>query len=173
MNLIKRHILFILFLLVGIGCKQVVNQIPASPWSVLRIVSEEDTYITINNDDDTSMVNIYHRGSFFAPLPKNAKVKVDTFKVYFNKAEKDTLCSLVKELIQHPAKTNKFCTEYVGNLDLIIVYGEQFTQQGEYSSVCDWTILSDKTKHLHDLLRRRMKNIYLGEGGAAISHVSN
>jgi hypothetical protein len=156
--------LLTLFLLIGIGCKQAVNQIVANPWSVLRIISEEDTQITINNDDDTSMVNVYHRGSFFAPLPKGTKVKVDTFKVYFTKTEKDTIFSLVEDLILHPAKTNKFCTEYVGSLDLIIVYGEQFKQRGEYSSVCDWNILSDKTKRLHDILRRRIKSIYLGEG---------
>jgi hypothetical protein len=169
----KNISLLVLFLLVATACKQVVNQTAANPWSTLAILSEENTQIIINNNDDTSMVNVYHRGSFFAPLPKNAKVKVDTFKVYFTKAEKDTLFSLVKDLILHPAKTNKFCTEYIGSLNLVIVYGEQFKQRGEYSSVCDWNVLSDKTKQLHDILRRRIKNVYLGEGGAATSHVSN
>jgi|GEM_PF-2285608 len=169
----KCIIFFALFLLALIGCKQVVDKVSENPWSVLRIISEEDTQITINNDDDTSMVNVYHRGSFFAPLPKNKKIKIDTFKAYFTKAEKDTIFSLVKDLIQQPAKTSKFCTDYVGSLDLMIVYGEQFKQRGEYSSVCDWNVLSDKTKQLHDILRRRIKNVYLGEGGAATSHVSN
>jgi hypothetical protein len=159
----KCIILLVLFLSVSVGCKQVVDQRVVNPWSVLRIISEEDTQITINNNEDTSMVNVYHRGSFFAPLPKNTKVKIDTFKAYFTKAEKDTIFSLVEDLIQHPAKTNKFCTDYVGSLDLVIVYGEQFKQRGEYSSVCDWNTLSAKTIQLHGILKRKMKKIYLGE----------
>ena len=175
-NLVKYtcFFVFVCLLTVNGGCIHHEHKdVELAAWSSLTIVSEEDTQITINNDGDTSMVNVYHRGSFFAPLPKNTKVKVNTFKVYFTKAEKDTLFSLVKDLIEHPAKTSNFCTEYVGSLGLMIVYGEQFKQRGEYSSVCDWTILSDKTKHLHDVLRRRIKSIYLGEGEAATSHVSN
>ncbi len=108
------------------------------------------------------MVNFYHRGSFFAPLPKDTKMKIDTIKVFFTEAEKDTIYSLVNDLIIHPIETKKHCTEFIGHIELNVNYGS-FEQSGEYSSICDWTTLSDKTKHLHNILKRRVKKIYLGE----------
>jgi hypothetical protein len=147
----------------SIGCKQPDKKIDSNPWRKLILISEEDTRITINNDNDTSIINVFHSGSFFSPLPKNAKVKVDTLKAYFTMAEKDTLFSLAKDLIIHPAKTDKFCTEYVGSLKLVIDYGEQVQQVAVYSSVCNWNLLSDKTMKLHNMLKKRIKGVYLGE----------
>src|SRR6185437_616879 len=140
-------LLFLSVLMVNIGCKQKTHSLTPLAWSTITIVSEYSTVITINNENDTSMVDIAHTGSFFSPLPKNTKVKVDTIKAYFTVAEKDTLFSLVKQLITEPVNTNKFCTEYVGSLELIIDYGRQFKQIGMYSSVCNWNVLSDTTKH--------------------------
>jgi len=145
------------------GCKQQVKRVDAWSWSKLDIISEEDTQITINNDDDTSVIRVFHRGSFFSPLPKNKKIKVDTIKVFFTRAEKGTIFSLVNDLILYPASTSKFCTDYVGDLQLVIDYGNQFKQIGVYASVCNWNLLSDKTRRLHNILRRKIKKLYLGE----------
>lgn len=83
-------------------------------------------------------------------------------KAYFTIAEKDTIFLLAKALILNPAKTPKKCTEFVGHLELDVDYG-QFRQYCEYTSVCNWNMLSDTTKHLHDILKRKIKNVYLGE----------
>jgi len=160
----KRVILWSLSVLVlSSACKQPADLVSSQPWSELTIFSEHDTQIAIYNNTDTSVVKVYHNGSFFSPLPKGEKVKVDTIKVFFTKTEKDTIFSLVNDLILHPAQTKMFCTEYVGSLDLMVNYGNQFRQTAKYSSVCNWTTLSDKTRRLHDILRSRIKKIYLGE----------
>ncbi len=150
-------------LVLSMGCKQHIEEEASQSWSNLTIFSERDTRITMGNDADSSVVTVYHRGSFFAPLPKGEKMKVDTIKAFFTRAEKDTIFSLVHNLITHPAKTKGFCTEFVGSLELLIDYGNQFKQIAKYSSVCNWNSLSDKTMRLHDILRSKIKKIYLGE----------
>jgi len=130
-----------------------------STWSALVIVAEGDQQIEINNfDNDSSRVFIYHHGSFFAPVPKN-KWCTDTLVARFTKAEKDTLVYLAKDLIINHVTATNFCTEYVGSLRLTIRY-KQFTLNGEYSSVCNWTTLSDKTLKLYKILKRRIKVVY-------------
>ncbi|MES2107131.1 MAG: hypothetical protein V4577_00190 [Bacteroidota bacterium] len=153
----------LLIMVTGLSCKPAVKRDVSGLWERLLIISEHDVQIHISNDNDTSVVNVYHSGSFFQPLPKNAKVKIDTLKVFFSKVEKDTIFSLVQDLITNPAHSKNFCTEFIGSLDLRVSYGEQFIQSAKYSSVCDWNTLSDKTKRLHDILRSRIKNVYLGE----------
>jgi len=153
----------LLIMVTVLSCKPAVKRGSSTLWDRLLIISEHDVQIHISNDNGTSMVNVYHSGSFFQPLPKNAKVKIDTLKVFFTEAEKDTIFSLVQDLITNPARSKNFCTEFVGSLDLRVSYGKQFIQSAKYSSVCDWNTLSDKTKRLHDMLRSRIKNVYLGE----------
>ena len=132
-----------------------------SAWSALSITLEYDEQIEINNyNEDTSKVYIHHVGSFFAPVPKN-KWHTDTLKAYFTKAEKDTLVYLAKDLIINRAKAKGACTDYVGYLRLNIRYN-QFTLNGEYTSVCDWSVLSDKTMQLYKILKRHIKNVYTG-----------
>lgn len=153
----------LLIIVFNSGCVQSIEGTASGSWSSMMIVSESNTQINIYNDEDSSVVNVYHSGSFFAPLPKGEKVKIDTIKIFFTKAERDTIFSLVNDLIVHPAKPKEFCTEYIGGLGLTVNYGNQFKKAATYSSVCNWNTLSDKTKQLHDILRRRIKNIYLGE----------
>lgn len=163
-------------MLMTIGCQlhNTYEDFPVSPgpWDSLTIRSEENTVISINNDDDTSTVKVYHAGTIFSPPPPG-KIKVDTLKVYFTKAEKDTLFSLSKTIISTPIdKRFSRCTDFVGDLEITINYGP-FKQTGEYTGVCNWNKLSEKTMQLHDILRRKIKHIYLGEGDAAISHVGD
>ncbi len=132
-------------------------------WNTLTVISEGSTIVKINNDNDSAFVNVFHRGSLFSPLPKKSEVKIDTIKTTFSKSEKDSLVLLAKEIISNPVIVKVSCTEYIGHLELIINYGA-FEQKGEYSSVCDWTKVSDKTLKLHEILKRRIKGVYLGEG---------
>ena len=131
-------------------------------WQRIEIWSERDTKIALINNDDSTMVNIYHGGSFFAPLSKGAKVKIDTIKVLFTVAEKDSIYKTVKDLIGHPPTPKGRCTEFIGRLDLMIDY-DQYQQSVDYQSVCNWNKLSMQTIHLHDMLKKKLKNIYLGE----------
>jgi hypothetical protein len=155
----KCIVLFALFLLVGIGCKQVVKQTPINPWSRLTITSEDYQVITINNTEDTSIIKSYDGGGFFTGYHK---VKVDSLRQYFTMAEKDSLYQLSKDIISNPINPKRFCTDFVGDLKLVIDYGSfkspgSFRQSAEYSGVCNWDTLSDKTIQLHRILQRKIK----------------
>ena len=125
-------------------------------WQALTITDDHRIVITIKNDNDSSTVKIYHTGSIFTPRP--SKIIVDTLKVWFTKSEKDTLAYLTKDIILHPVGKTGFCTEFVGSIAMKIYYG-QFKLSGEYNSVCDWTLLSDQTKQLNNILQRQMKKL--------------
>jgi hypothetical protein len=172
-----KYILLLFFaclILVNNSCnfkeKEDIKQISDDSWSTLTIVSEHRTVITFVNNNDTSIVKIHHIGSIFTPRPK--KIIIDTIKAYFTKAEKDTLFNLAKEIVSHPVVNTRHCTDFVGDLDIFINYGD-VRQQINYAGVCDWNTLSDRTMQLHNLLRKRIKNVFLGEGGSATSHVEN
>jgi len=160
--------------LVNIGCNLKDKDDNGKPfddsWSTLTIASEHRVVIKIVNDSDTTIIETYNIGSVFTARPK--KVVIDTVKAYFNKAEKDTIFRLAKEIVAHPVINGRHCTDFVGDLDIFINYGD-VRQQINYSGICDWNILSDNTLKLHNLLRRKIENVFLGEGGAATSHVEN
>jgi len=154
------------------GCNQQENKDKGkdkASWSTLSIESEESIEVKINNNDDTSIVIVYHSGSFFSPRPqKPQKIKIDTTKIYFTPAEKDSIANLSKELISNPVKSKGGCTDFVGDLQIALYYGVykdpgSVRQSIEYSGVCNWNTLSANTIKLHSILKRKMKNIYLGE----------
>ena len=148
----------VLLLLMGMGClskkDRDVNKM-GDDWNALTIVSENSTVITINNYNDTTLVKMISGGGFFMPKPE--KIKIDSLKVYFTKAEKDSVFYLVKNIIQQPVTSKRRCTDFVGELKLVIDYGSA-RQQINYTGVCDWSLLSDDTKQLHEILKRKMKD---------------
>lgn len=127
-------------------------------WSRLTIVSEHRIMVKIYNNNDTSIVETHHIGSIFTGRPK--VVKIDTSKIYFTKAEKDTLFNLSQQIISYPVLHNRHCNDFVGDLDVIIRYYSDTMQQIDYSGVCDWSLLSDDTKQLHEILKRKMKDVF-------------
>jgi hypothetical protein len=133
------------------------NSLTAYTWNTLTIVSEKNEVITINNYNDTSTIKYYDKGSFFTGWHK---VKIDSMKTYFSMAEKDTLYKLAKDIIANPINKKRYpyCTEFVGNLKLVIDYNNgSFRQSGEYNNVCRWDTLSPKTVQLNKILQRRIK----------------
>lgn len=158
-------------MLIAIGCnlkdKADPTKMSDDSWSTLTIVSEHRVVIKIVNDSDTTIIETHNRGSIFTAKPK--KVMTDTVKAYFTKTEKDTIFNLAKEIVSRPVISSRHCTDFVGDLDVFINYGD-VRQSINYSGICDWNTLSDKTLKLHNLLRRKIKDVFLGEGGVATSH---
>jgi len=144
-----------------IGCKpKPVQQQQASEWTALTIQSEDNAEIIVYPDSDTVTVHVYHTASFFSP-PK--KVTVDTLRIVFPKAERDSIFYLVKDIITAPPPVSGHCTEFIGDLRVKIYYGETLNQGVDYSGVCNWNRLSLKTMQLHNILKRRIKKVFLGE----------
>ena len=151
-------------ILIAIGCnlkdKGNTAKMFDDSWSTLTIVSEHSVVIKIVNDSDTTIIETHNRGSIFTAKPK--KVIIDTAKAYFTKAEKDTIFNLAREIVSHPVTNSRYCTDFVGDLDIFISYGD-VRQSINYSGICDWNTLSEKSLKLHNLLRRIAKNVFLGE----------
>ena len=148
--------LILCWLIINLGCdfrkeKKIIGA--KSDWSTLTVVSEETTVITINNYEDTSIIKFYDRGGFFTGWHK---LKIDSMKARFTTAEKDSLFRLAKDIILNPPKPKRFCTEFIGDLKLVIEY-KSFKQSIEYTSVCDWDSLSNQTVLLSKILNRRIK----------------
>ncbi|MDN3585027.1 hypothetical protein [Mucilaginibacter flavus] len=141
-----------------IGNKQSTSSTAGLIWSKLTILTERSTKVNITNDRDSAVVILYNTGSFFNPHSKDAYI--DTLSTFFTSSEKDSLASLARDLIVNPAKIKGFCTEFVGDLQLSLYYGEQFNLSCHYSSVCNWSELSDKTKLFNNILQRRLKPLY-------------
>ena len=145
---------------------------PSTPWTAITITSEEQTEIVLFPDNDTATVKIYDSGAFdFFAQPK--KHKVDTLKVIFNIDERRRIFNLARDIVSAPPVIIHHCTDYVGDLNINIYYGEECMQTIKFSGVCNWNVLSDKTMELHDILKSHMKNFFLGEGDANRSHVGN
>jgi hypothetical protein len=155
----KYFSLFILvtFFIIG-GCNHPANQSVSNSWSTLIITSEHREVIRINNDDDTTIVKYNDFGSFFTGYHK---VKVDSLKTYFTRAEKDSLFRLSQEIIANPVKPKRGCTEFIGDIELVIDYGTYgdpgaCRQSIEYNGVCEWDTLSEKAMRLSKILYKKI-----------------
>ncbi|MCR8556050.1 hypothetical protein KXD93_00265 [Mucilaginibacter sp. BJC16-A38] len=148
--------LAICLFIVNSGCDSGRKQ-KSRDWNSLTVISEDHTVITINNFDDTSLVKFYDNGGFFTG---RHKLKIDSSKAYFTMKEKDSLFNLASDIISNPVQPRASCTDFVGDLKLIIDYGKLpgiFRQSVEYSGVCNWDTLSLQTSHLHQILKRKIK----------------
>ncbi|MDN3549239.1 hypothetical protein [Mucilaginibacter aquaedulcis] len=136
--------------------KKQIDVSGADEWQSIYITDDNRVVTGIQNNNDSSIVKVYHRGSIFTTRPN--KIIIDTLKTWFSRSEKDSLAYLAKSIILNPVKTKSFCTEFVGTVKIEISYG-QFKQSGGYTSVCDWPSLSNQTKQLNNILQRKMKKL--------------
>jgi hypothetical protein len=136
-------------------------------WTKMIIVSEDDISIQFDKDNDTARVITYH---ILAPLMKDGKrIKPDTTAVVFNHADIDSLSNVANAIVLNPPDTKAGCTDFVGDLSIRLFYGGYkepgyYLRSVEYSGVCNWNRLSDKTQQLHDILKKNIHKVYLGEG---------
>jgi len=115
-----------------------------------------DNYQVINinrGNSDSVTVTTYFKGTFFQPVKK---VRVTRKQFFFTKAEKDSIYDLAENIVTYPIVPKHRCTDFAGNLELVISYGDQITHSCKYSSVCDWATLSDKTLKMNALLKRKI-----------------
>jgi len=152
-----------LLLMVLFGChsntKKNTSRIIDTNWSTLSITSENEIQIIINKNEDTSLVIDRNVGSFFTGFHK---AKIDTLKTCFTITEKDSLFRLSDEIITVPVRHKAACTDFVGDLNVTIYYGSykspgSYSRSIDYSGVCKWDTLSNKTMALREILQRRIK----------------
>jgi len=136
-------------------------------WTKMIIVSEDNISIQFDKGNDTARVIYYH---ILSPLMKNGKrIKLDTAAVVFNHADIDSLSNVANAIMLNPPVAKVGCTDFVGDLSIRLFYGGykepgSYLRSVEYSGVCNWNRLSDKTQQLRDILEKNMRKFYLGKG---------
>lgn len=85
--------------------------------------------------------------------------RISSFKI--TNSEKDSLLIWTKGLLE-PAVPVMHCTDYAGHLTVRINYGHydsRTIKTSEYSSICDWNIISPEAKSIYNFLKRKKVDI--------------
>lgn len=84
------------------------------------------------------------------------KEEIISKKIAFTKSEKDSLVKYIYNSATKPKFTNAFATDFAGTVQLI--YSTGTTRLiCEYHSVGDWSIVSDETRKIYELISRKVK----------------
>ena len=131
-----KKILICLLIVVLFSCKKDNNKLKEYSWE----------YICITYDNSYSYLFDKHNDEIF-----DISDSIKTIKS-INKNEKDSLYKWVQSIVEKPPYTDNLCTDYVGNIKIIITRDERIKQTTEIKSVCDWSQLSNETKNLKAFL---------------------
>ncbi len=77
-------------------------------------------------------------------------------RIYLEPTSKDTIHSLVMDMITKPVFTNQSASCYVGNIR-ICVQSDNTELCCRYSSVGDWTTVSENTRKLYTILSSKTR----------------
>ncbi|KFF24137.1 hypothetical protein [Chryseobacterium vrystaatense] len=133
---------------------------PYRNWGTLEIKTRYQT-LTISKFSDSA--EYYYitdsKGefkTFTEPKYQAENDKQEKKKIFFTKAEKDSLSKYIYESVTQPKFTNVLATDYVGNVVLKLDTGNM-NLVCEYYSVGDWTTVSENTKKIYDLISKKIK----------------
>ena len=118
-------------------------------------------YVKIYNNGDSGHFEIRRT---YMDEKGNWTKKADPKKESFilSKTEKDSIFKWTRSLVMEPASPIHRCTDYAGHLLITIDYGTIWSrkrQSCEYSSVCDWYLVSEETKAMRTLLKTKIKSL--------------
>lgn len=148
----------IILLIFIISCSEKVENISDKNfyqnWENLEIKTDRQTITISKLSDSVEYENIIYTKSFYEIPPQYKIQKVQKYKIYLTNAEKDSLAKYIYESVTDPKFTNKFATEYVGNVKL------KFSKENmdlicEYKSVGDWTEVSENTRKIYKLIKAK------------------
>lgn len=114
----------------------------------IYIFSDSDTMVSTTWQYKDSLV----RPGEYRHIPINRRQE----RIYIEAANKDTIHSLIIEMITKPQFTDKSVTDYAGNMRACVQSANTELCCG-YSSVGNWTSVSANTKKLYTILSRNTK----------------
>ena len=77
-------------------------------------------------------------------------------KIVFTKSEKDSLVKYIYNSVTNPKFSNVLATDYAGTVQLTLSTGTT-KLVCEYHSVGDWSIVSDNTRKIYELLSKKVR----------------
>ncbi len=123
-------------------------------WKTLEIKTRYQTLTIFNSADSADYENVTYDDGIYDIPPKYDNKKVENRKIYFSETEKDSLAKFIYSSVTTPKFTNKFVTDYVGNVKL------KFSKINmslvcEYQSVGNWNEVSENTKKIYDIIQSK------------------
>jgi len=155
-------ILLLIILIIILSCKQKQNEKIGenihNNWEEIEVKTRTEK-ITISKFSDSADYVQDLNNIAFQILPENGKLveeKVIKKKIIFTKSEKDSLAKYIYQSVTNPTFTNILATDYAGSVKL--KYDTGTTKLiCEYNSVGDWSIVSNETMKIYELLNKKIK----------------
>lgn len=121
-------------------------------WENLEIKTDRQTITISKLSDSMNYENVIYTKEYYDIPPQYKIEKVQKYKIYITKAEKDSLAKYIYESVTNPKFTNVLATDYVGNVKLM--FGkENMNLVCEYKSVGNWTEVSQNTRKIYELIK--------------------
>jgi hypothetical protein len=132
-------------------------EIQEAKWDKITIETDRQI-ISIYSDRDTIISSTWVYKDSFVTSTENWKTPInrEQRKVYLESINKDSIHSLVVDIITEPVFTDQSATCYAGNIRICVQLGNT-ELCCRYSSVGNWTTVSAKTRKLYDILKRKIE----------------
>lgn len=156
------RIIILIFSSSIMSCKQkqnekIINNTPNN-WEEIEVNTRTEK-LKISKFSDSAEYENNPNNITFKILPEDGKIieeKIIRKKIYFSKSEKDSLAKYVYESVTNPKFTDVFATELAGSV--IFIYDTGKTKLiCENESVGDWSILSESTKKIYELISKKVE----------------
>ncbi len=156
--------LFFIFpvILVFVSCKdgkkegvEIVNKAPY--WNKISLKSDLQS-IKIFFEFDSLISTSWQLKDSLSEQGERYRIRTEIKQevIYLDPKCKDSLYLLVKDLISNPVYTDQSATCYVGSLNACI-QSQNTEICCNYSSVGNWTTISESTKKIYQILSRKIK----------------
>ena len=156
--------LFLIFpvLLIFVSCNdvkkedaEILNKAPN--WNVITLKSDLQS-IKIHFEYDSLISTSWRLKDSLSEQGERYRFRTEIKQevIYLDPKCKDSLYLLVKDLISNPVYTDQSATCYVGSLNACI-QSQNTEICCNYSSVGNWTTISESTKKIYQILSRKIK----------------
>lgn len=125
-------------------------------WEKFSITTKFQKIVIENHFDSIYFEKRIYKPGFGEAPPKYELEKIERGIVNLTKQEKDSLIYHIHNTINNPTFTDVFATDYVGNV-LFTMERHNMKLMCQYNSVGDWTIISDDTKKIHEILNKKIE----------------
>jgi hypothetical protein len=156
----RPYIILAVVFLTLIACRdKEVNSTGSTFWESIYMNLDGNQELTIFNYEDSAVFRKWTDSLVVLADDKEDWMRTSERTVAFKitTVEKDSLFHWTSNLMK-PAAPIMRCTDYAGHLVVKINYGRydsRTVKSCEYSSICDWNVVSADTKSIYEFLKTK------------------
>jgi hypothetical protein len=144
----------------SIGCKNFTrndNNLDFNYWNWV-VISPENHNINIFYDSDTASIVTWDLKDTVNKQQEQVQIKTNFNRKKFvlSKKERETIFLCTYKLTKDTVKPKDFCSDYCGHATFRIK-SRQISLSSSFSSICNWSKISDETKQIYMILSRKIK----------------